>query len=50
MTRRIVAAVTRALTANWTDTDTHFHSGAAGRPYVCHDPSCTSPSLDPNHP
>src|SRR6478736_3180091 len=25
----------------------HFHSGDHGRPYVCENPRCESPSLDP---
>lgn len=47
MTRRIVAAVTRALTENWTDSRVHFHSGPNGQAYACHDSGCTSPRRDP---
>jgi hypothetical protein len=45
MARRI-AAIVRALTANWSPAlnDVHFHGGATG-PYVCEDPRCTSPHL-----
>lgn len=25
----------------------HVHTGNHGRPYVCDDPRCTSPSLEP---
>jgi hypothetical protein len=46
MARRIVNAVTRALTANWTDTGVHFHSGPTGQAYVCHDTNCVSPRRD----
>jgi hypothetical protein len=28
------------------DRRVHFHSGDYGRPYVCDDPRCSSPSLD----
>jgi hypothetical protein len=28
------------------DRRVHFHSGDYGRPYVCDDPGCSSPSLD----
>ena len=43
---RILAAITRALSANLNPDDVHFHAGPAG-PYVCENPRCTSPSLDP---
>ena len=43
---RMIAAITRALRED-TPTDTvHFHGGSEG-PYVCENPGCTSPGLDP---
>jgi len=44
MTRRIAAALARALQG--TTPPPHVHSGQYG-PYVCEDPRCTSPSMDP---
>ena len=47
MARRLISKLTRTLTAEWTpDSGVHFHGGAHGRPYPCHDPRCTSPGLD----
>jgi hypothetical protein len=47
MARRFLSKLTRSLTAEWTpDAGVHFHGGAHGRPYPCHDPACTSPGLD----
>ena len=47
MARRLLSKLTRTLTAEWTpDAGAHFHGGAHGRPYPCHDPRCTSPGLD----
>ena len=46
MTRRIFASIARALRDEPTEDRVHFHSGEHGRPYVCGDPHCTSPSLD----
>ena len=44
---RIVAAISRALREDTTPTDhVHFHSGSHG-PYVCENPRCSSPGLDP---
>jgi hypothetical protein len=44
---RIVAAITRALRDDSPTTENvHFHNGSAG-PYVCENPRCTSPGLDP---
>jgi hypothetical protein len=44
---RIVAAISRALREDTTTTeDVHFHSGSHG-PYVCENPRCSSPGLDP---
>lgn len=46
MTRRIAAALTRALApASPGNDDMHFHAGSHG-PYVCENPRCTSPGLD----
>lgn len=39
MPRRLVAAITRALRANWDDLG-HTHPGTVGRAVVCHDPRC----------
>ena len=47
MARRLLSALTSAFTSQWTDPNVHFHGGANGRPYVCEDPRCVSPSLDP---
>ncbi len=48
MARRFLSKLTRTLTAEWTpgSSGVHFHGGAHGRPYPCHDPRCTSPGLD----
>jgi len=43
---RIVAAITRALREDTTTENVHFHTGSHG-PYVCENPGCTSPGLDP---
>jgi hypothetical protein len=45
MARRIVSAISRAITREWTPEGVHFHPGP-GRPYPCHDARCTSPHLD----
>jgi hypothetical protein len=45
---RLLAGVARALwTHDSVDSQVHFHSGDHGRPYVCENPRCESPSLDP---
>jgi hypothetical protein len=46
MTSRITAAIARGLGQDTREDKVHVHSGAYGRPYVCDDPHCTSPSLD----
>jgi hypothetical protein len=47
MARRFLSKLTRTITAQWTpESGVHFHGGAHGRPYPCHDPRCTSPALD----
>jgi hypothetical protein len=44
---RIVAAITRALRDDSPVTENvHFHNGSTGT-YVCENPRCTSPGLDP---
>ena len=43
---RIVAAIARALREDTTTENVHVHSGAYG-PYVCENPRCSSPGLDP---
>jgi hypothetical protein len=45
MARRIVTAISRALTREWTPSNVHFHPGP-GRPYPCHDPRCMTRRLD----
>ena len=45
MPHRIISAITRALTSEWTRKDVHFHAGP-GRPYPCYDRACTSPHRD----
>jgi hypothetical protein len=45
---RLLAGVAQALrTEDSADAHVHFHSGDNGRPYVCENPRCESPSLDP---
>jgi len=47
MARRFLSKLTSTITAQWMpDEGVHFHGGAHGRPYVCDDPHCVSPSLD----
>jgi hypothetical protein len=43
---RILAAIGNALRDNVDNQGVHFHGGPAG-PYVCENPRCTSPGLDP---
>ncbi len=43
---RVVAAIARALREDTTTENVHFHGGSDG-PYVCENPRCTSPALDP---
>jgi hypothetical protein len=43
---RILAAITSALRENTSTDKVHFHAGPAG-PYVCENPGCVSPGLDP---
>jgi hypothetical protein len=45
--RRVLLAVTRALHADQAFHDrVHFHAGDHGRPYVCEERGCNSPSLN----
>jgi hypothetical protein len=43
----LMPALTRALRLDGEHQITHIHTGNHGRPYVCDDPRCTSPSLEP---
>ncbi|MEA2321448.1 MAG: hypothetical protein QOD81_1298 [Solirubrobacteraceae bacterium] len=46
LTHRLGLAVTRALRASHAHAErVHFHAGDHGRPYVCEDRRCSSPSL-----
>ena len=46
LTHRLLLAVTRALHTDHAHHErVHFHAGDHGRPYVCEDPRCSSPSL-----
>jgi hypothetical protein len=47
MTRRLLAAISNTLTSQWDEKPVHFHGGANGA-YVCDDPRCVSPGLDPD--
>jgi hypothetical protein len=45
---RLLVGVAQALRAQTgADAHVHFHSGDHGRPYVCDNARCESPSLDP---
>ena len=45
---RWLTDMARALrTQDGADARVHFHSGDHGRPYVCDNPRCESPGLDP---
>ena len=46
MARRLLNALSSALTTHGTDEKVHVHGGANGA-YVCDDPHCVSPHLDP---
>jgi hypothetical protein len=49
MTRRIVAAVSRAFSttaADRTQDRPHFHQGAQGNPAACFEAGCDRPHLD----
>jgi hypothetical protein len=46
LTQPVLVALTRALRPDHADDErVHFHAGDHGRPYVCENPSCSSPSL-----
>jgi hypothetical protein len=47
MARRMLAAITSALRTE-REEQVHIHAGPFGRPYVCDDPRCTSPSMVPD--
>ena len=44
---RFFAAITRALREETITEKVHFHAGPVG-PFVCENPRCTSPALDPD--
>jgi hypothetical protein len=45
---RLLVGLAGALrTPDRADAHVHFHSGDQGRPYVCDNPRCESPCLDP---
>jgi hypothetical protein len=46
MTRRIVAAVGRALRRRPATEHPHFHQGAQGNPAACFEHGCDRPQLD----
>jgi hypothetical protein len=45
LTHRLRAAVGNALRERHAAEPVHFHAGDHGRPYVCENPHCSSPSL-----
>jgi hypothetical protein len=45
LTHRLRTALADALREHHADDPVHFHAGDHGRPYVCEDPRCSSPSL-----
>ncbi|MEA2316840.1 MAG: hypothetical protein QOD44_1029 [Solirubrobacteraceae bacterium] len=47
ITQRVVHAIARTLGGDSPEQRVHFHAGDDGRPYVCEDRRCSSPSLDP---
>lgn len=47
ITQRVVHAIARTLGGDSPEQHVHFHAGDDGRPYVCEDRRCSSPSLDP---
>jgi len=48
MARSLAALVAHLLRERTRDNAYHVHMGAEGRPYVCHDRTCSSPSLSPH--
>jgi len=44
---RLLAAWPKRCGRQKTPARVHFHAGDHGRPYVCDNPRCESPSLDP---
>jgi hypothetical protein len=45
LTHRFRVALASALREHHAEDPVHFHAGDDGRPYVCEDPRCSSPSL-----
>jgi hypothetical protein len=46
MAHRLLRSLVSALRDTPSDAAVHFHAGEQGRPYVCYDARCGSPSLD----
>jgi hypothetical protein len=49
LTHRFRLALADALGDRYSEAPVHFHAGDDGRPYVCEDPRCSSPSLTTRH-
>jgi hypothetical protein len=45
LTHRLRVALADALRERHANDAVHFHAGDGGRPYVCENPRCSSPSL-----
>jgi hypothetical protein len=45
LTHRLGVALANVLREHNAEEPVHFHTGDHGRPYVCEDPRCSSPSL-----
>lgn len=46
MANQLIQKLARAFASDTHDHGVHFHAGA-GRAYVCEDPRCDRPALDP---
>jgi len=46
MASRLLTSILSALRDTPADAAAHFHAGEHGRPYVCYDERCGSPSFD----
>lgn len=46
MARRMLLALSRALTEDRPDPDPHFHNEGGGQPAACYDVRCARPRLD----
>jgi hypothetical protein len=46
MASRLLTSLLCALRDTPADAHAHFHAGEYGRPYVCYDERCGSPTLD----